>query len=136
MFRKALMLTVMSAVAATATVAAPTAAFAQPYGYDRGYANGDGYYQPARNYRDDRGNRRGYRSSDYRRGNGGRGYRYNDGRCRDQGTGGTIIGAIAGGLLGNALVGRRGDNTAGTIAGAGVGALAGRSIDRSDGRPC
>jgi len=48
----------------------------------------------------------------------------------DNGTGGTIIGAIAGGLLGNAAIGRRGDRTAGTIAGAGVGALVGRAADR------
>ena len=50
-------------------------------------------------------------------------------RCRDNGTGGTIIGAIAGGLLGNAAAGR-GDRGTGTIVGAGVGALAGRAIDR------
>lgn len=49
-------------------------------------------------------------------------------RC-DRGDGGTIIGAIAGGLLGNSIAGR-GDRTAGTLIGAGVGALAGRAIDR------
>ena len=53
----------------------------------------------------------------------GRGY-----RC-DRGTGGTIIGAIAGGLLGNGVAGR-GDRTIGTMVGAGAGALAGRAIDR------
>ena len=50
-------------------------------------------------------------------------------RCRDSGTGGTILGAIAGGLLGNAAAGR-GDRGGGTIIGAGVGALAGRAVDR------
>lgn len=50
-------------------------------------------------------------------------------RCND-GSGGTILGAIAGGLLGNAAVGHRGNNTAGILAGAGVGALAGNAIDR------
>ena len=40
-----------------------------------------------------------------------------------------MIGAIAGGLLGNSVAGY-GDRTAGTIIGAGVGALAGRAIDR------
>ena len=51
-------------------------------------------------------------------------------RC-DKGTGGTLLGAIAGGLLGNAAVGRHGDRTAGTIGGAGVGALLGRAADRN-----
>src|SRR3546814_17906693 len=62
-----------------------------------------------------------YRSADRRY---YRGY-----RC-DSGTGGTILGAIAGGLLGNEVVGRYGDRTAGALVGAGVGALAGRAIDR------
>ena len=52
-------------------------------------------------------------------------------RCRDNGTGGTIIGAIAGGLLGR-TIDTHGDRTTGTVLGAGAGALAGRAIDRSD----
>ena len=76
--------------------------------YQRGYDRGDRYY----------GRDRYYRERDYR-------------RCRDDGTGGTIIGAIAGGLLGNTVAGR-GDHTLGTVLGAGAGALAGRAIDRSD----
>lgn len=56
-----------------------------------------------------------------------RSYRPNR-RC-DRGTGGTILGAIAGGLLGGAAAGR-GDRGVGTVVGAGVGALAGRAIDR------
>jgi hypothetical protein len=50
-------------------------------------------------------------------------------RCREDGTGGAIIGAIAGGLLGNSLAGYR-DRAAGTILGGVGGALAGRAIDR------
>ncbi len=51
-------------------------------------------------------------------------------RCkRDNGTGGLVIGAIAGGLLGHEVAR---DKTAGTIVGGGVGAIAGRAIDRSD----
>ena len=46
-----------------------------------------------------------------------------------KGGGGSIIGAIAGGLLGNAAAGR-GDRGMGTILGAGAGALAGREIGR------
>ncbi len=66
-----------------------------------------------------------------------RGYRYNERyneRCRSDGAAGTIIGAIAGGLLGNSVVGRNGDKTAGTIIGGAVGAVAGRAIDKSDDR--
>jgi Glycine zipper 2TM domain len=93
--------------------------------YDARYGE---YYEGRRDYRRDRGYR------DYRNDRRDRGY-YRGQRC-DRGTGGLIIGAIAGGLLGNEVVGRRGDKTAGAIIGAGVGALAGRAIDRSDGRRC
>lgn len=74
--------------------------------YRPAYRGRDRYYQ--RDYRDDR-------------------------RCRDNGTGGTIIGAIAGGLLGR-TIDTHGDRTVGTVLGAGAGALAGHAIDRS-GRP-
>ena len=47
----------------------------------------------------------------------------------NRGLGGTLIGAIAGGLLGNAVAGR-GDRGIGTVVGAGAGALTGRAIDR------
>lgn len=58
-------------------------------------------------------------------------YRGGDGRyyCRrNDGTTGLVIGAIGGGLLGNAI----GGNTLGTLLGAGGGALLGRSIDRGN----
>ena len=61
-------------------------------------------------------------------------YRDAEGRyyCkRDDGTTGTIVGAIAGGVLGN-LIAPGGSKTLGTILGAGGGALAGRAIDRND----
>jgi uncharacterized protein YcfJ len=67
-----------------------------------------------------------YYDRDYRRYNNRRAAQ----RCRD-GDGGTIVGAIAGGLLGRAVAGR-GDRLLGTVLGAGGGALAGRAIDRSD----
>jgi uncharacterized protein YcfJ len=102
-----------AALAMGAATIAPTTADAQRYrGYDR-------YEQ---RYSGDRYYNRGYRG-DYRN------YRMRQ-KCRD-GDGGTIVGAIAGGLLGNAIAGR-GDRTLGTILGAGGGALAGRAIDRSD----
>ena len=63
-------------------------------------------------------------------------YRGNDGRyyCRrSDGTTGLIVGALAGGLLGNALDGGR-SSTLGTILGAGGGALLGKSIDKGNAR--
>lgn len=111
---------IISAAAVSMAIVSGAPAFARHhsgYGYDRGY--NDGYYQNSRYDDRDYGyrNRRGYEGQ----------------RC-DKGTGGLIIGAIAGGLLGRAVVGRRGDRTAGTIVGAGAGALAGRALDRSDSR--
>ena len=112
-----------AALAMTAGAVVPLApAQAQRYGYDRSY--GDGYYRDGysgydRSYR---GYDRSYRGYD-------RSYRARQ-KCND-GDGGTSVGAIAGGLLGNTVAGR-GDRTIGTILGAGVGALAGRAIDRSD----
>lgn len=126
-------------VASFAATSVP--ASAQSYrGYDRGYdRNYDrGNYYRGDNYRGDRGyrgdryyrNNGAYRNNGYYRGNNRNAY-----RCRDNGTGGTIIGAIAGGLLGNEVAGR-GDRTTGAILGAGVGALAGRAIDKNNGRRC
>ena len=83
--------------------------------YDRGY-HGGGY---ERSYNDGRYDGRYYGRNDYGR------YQ----QCRRQGTTGTIVGAIAGGLLGRAMPG---NNTTGMILGAAGGALAGRAIDRSD----
>lgn len=61
-------------------------------------------------------------------------YRGNDGSyyCkRDDGTTGTIVGAIAGGVLGN-VIAPGGSKTLGTILGGAGGALAGRAIDKDD----
>jgi outer membrane lipoprotein SlyB len=89
------------------------------------HGNDDGYYSRGDRY--DRDDRREYRRGDrYYRNNAYRG----DARC-DKGTGGTLIGAVAGGLLGNEVA-RRGNKTEGSIIGAAVGALAGRAIDKSD----
>jgi hypothetical protein len=136
MFAKTLTFAAAAALSVAALV--PTAAEARHYrggdGYSRHYDGGNYRGEGRRYYRGDRyyGNR-GYNRG-YYAGNGyygGRGY-YR-GRCRDSGTGGTIIGAIAGGLLGHEVAqGRynRGDGTAGAVVGAGIGALAGRAIDR------
>ena len=59
--------------------------------------------------------------------------RYNNRNYRqcDNGTGGTVIGAIAGGLAGHEIAGR-GDRTLGVILGGAVGAIAGRAIDKGN----
>ncbi|SEQ91697.1 glycine zipper 2TM domain-containing protein [Sphingobium sp. YR768] len=124
-------------VASLAVSAAPAQARDHYRGYDRGDYYRGGYDRGYRGY--DRGYRGDYYRGGYDRGYRGDRYRgYRGGyRCRDNGTGGTIIGAIAGGLLGNEIgkgsgrYGRRGDGTTGAIVGAGVGALAGRAIDRN-----
>jgi hypothetical protein len=117
-----------AAVAASAVTLIPTApAMAQGYYGDR-YDYGDRY---ERQYRGDRYDRQ-YRGNDRRYYNNNRRYNYRqryNRRCND-GTTGTIVGAIAGGLLGHEIVGRRGDRTAGTIIGGAVGALGGRAIER------
>jgi uncharacterized protein YcfJ len=118
MFKK---ITLGAAAALTAFTALPAAAEAAPR---RGYYD-NGYY--SQSYRGDRYSRyddRRYANRDYRG-------RYSSQRC-DKGTGGTIIGAIAGGLLGHEVAGR-GDKTVGTIIGGAAGALAGRAIDKNSG---
>lgn len=121
----------LAVVASATALCVPAAVEAQRWD------GGRGYYQQI----DRRGDGRGYdrRGFDDRRGGYGRGDDRRDGRNEyygrggrqrcDKGTGGTILGAIAGGLLGNSVAGR-GDRTAGAVVGAGVGALAGRAIDR------
>ena len=108
---------VLAATAVTGFTATP--AMARGDRYDDGYySRGDRYdrYDDRREYRRER---RYYRDD------------YRNQRCRNSGTGGTIIGAVAGGLLGNEVA-RRGNKTEGSIIGAAVGALAGRAIDKSD----
>ncbi len=113
-----------TAVAVSALVAMPAAAEAQSrYGYYD--ANHNGYY--------DRYDRRYQNRRYYNQRNGvyydNQRYRNYYGRRCSNGSTGTIIGAIAGGLLGSEIAGR-GDRTVGAIIGGAAGALAGRSIDR------
>jgi hypothetical protein len=80
-----------------------------------------------------------YRQGNYqerRLGRNDRIYRGSNGRyyCRrSDGTTGLIVGALAGGLLGNSLDGGR-SSTLGTLLGAGGGALLGQSIDKGNAR--
>jgi hypothetical protein len=112
-----------SALALGATALVPAAAEAQRYGsrYERGYDGYQGGYRDG-GYRDDRGYRQ-YRGKDRR-------YNARSRRGCDN-TGGTIIGALAGGLLGHTVAGR-GDRTLGAVLGAAGGGLAGNAIDKSD----
>jgi uncharacterized protein YcfJ len=115
MFKK---LTIAGAALAMGVTTLVPATPAMAQRYRDGYSQVDRYGNPYRQYRG--------RDYAYR---GNRGYRAAQ-RCRD-GDGGTIVGALAGGLAGNAIAGR-GDRTLGTILGGVVGAVAGRSIDRAD----
>jgi hypothetical protein len=126
----------VGSMAATATPAAARDGYNHTYypgdyyrgnrgGYDRGYRDNRGY----QGYRGDNYYRDGYRGDDRRN------YRHSEYRCRDKGAGGAIIGAIAGGLLGNSVAGY-GDKTTGTVIGGALGAVAGHAIDKGDGRRC
>ena len=105
-----------------ATLGIGTAADARPHDGPR-WHDSRGYDRDYRDGRYDRGYRDYDRRGDYRR------YNYNR-RCSN-GTTGTVVGAIAGGLLGR-TIDSRGDRTLGTVLGAGAGALAGRAVERSD----
>lgn len=120
MFKKSLTAMVLAATAITGFSAAPAAARHNDNGYYNNSRYDNGRYDNGR-YSRSYDNRR----QDYRRDS--RNYRNN--RC-DSGTGGTIIGAAAGGLAGNEVA-RRGDKTEGAIIGAILGGLAGRAIDKS-----
>lgn len=118
---------IMLAALIASPSALPSAALAAPHrgGNDyhwRGDRN-DGW-DPSRHYHS--GNYR-----ERRLGRRDRIYRGGDGRyyCRrSDGTTGLVIGAIAGGLLGNAI----GGNALSTLLGAGGGAALGSSIDRGN----
>ena len=133
-------------MAALAAVSTSTGALAQSWDWHDGYGRGwsDGYYEGQdegydRGWvdgwedRDDHQRRAAYYRDYYDD------YDYAPTRyayappayvCRQSsGTGGLIVGAIAGGLLGHEVA--RHDRPAGTIIGGGVGALAGRALDRS-----
>ncbi len=113
-----------TAIAASALIAMPAAAEAQSrYGYnDNGYYQNQRYSQRynQRQYNQRRYNQRYYNSR----------YGRHYGQNCSSGSTGTIIGAIAGGLLGREVAGR-GDRTVGAIIGGAAGALAGRAIDRN-----
>ena len=115
--------------ALAALLALPVAAQAPAIARDRNHhdyrwdGNRDSRWDPADHYRGGKYRaRRLVRADHIYRGHDGRWY------CRrNDGTTGLVIGAIGGGLLGNAI---SNGGTLGTIIGAGGGALLGRQIDR------
>ena len=130
----------ITAAAASALIALPTAAQAQSYGYydnnryERPY-RGDRSYQTDRYGRTyDRYGRQIASRGDYYDRNYDNRY-YGDRRC--SGTTGTIVGGVAGALLGREITrggGRYGGNsgTTGAIIGGALGALAGRAVDKGN----
>ena len=123
----------IAALMSTATLGMAAPAAAQNGYYDRdGYSSYySGYDRDDRRY-DRRYDRRADRR-DYRQDRRYYNQRYNNRNYRqcDNGTGGTVIGAIAGGRAGHEIAGR-GDRTVGTIIGGAVGAIAGRAIDKGN----
>ena len=105
-------------VAIVATpVALPTVAVAQRWNGDQ-----DGNWDPANRYHDKNYGRRIDENERVYRGSDGRYY------CkRSNGTTGLVLGAVGGGLIGNAL----GGGTLGTLLGAGGGALLGKNLDQN-----
>lgn len=102
------------------------------YDYDRPDPSYGGYYAD-RYYRED-----AQRYRERRLSRNERVYRGQDGRyyCRrSDGTTGLIVGAIAGGVLGN-VIAPGGSEELGTILGAIAGGLAGQAIDRGDDVRC
>jgi len=98
--------------------------------YDYNRPGPDGRYDAARYYREDGRyhERRLSRRDRIYRGDNGQYY------CRrSDGTTGLIVGALAGGVLGNAIA-PGGSETLGTVLGAGAGAVVGREIDRGGAR--
>jgi hypothetical protein len=122
-----------AAILSVAALATAAPAMAHGRGHGHGHYRHHQNYQPvAYNSYDDGGY---YRNARYERRYDDRGYR--DGyRCKPKGTGGLVIGAVVGGLLGREVVGRRGDRTAGAVVGAGAGALAGRALHRAGSNRC
>ncbi len=123
---------VLASVAAFGVASVPASA----QGY---YERGDTYYGREYDRRDDRryareSNAQYYDQRGYADGYRGDDRQYSQNCRRSSGTTGTILGAIAGGLLGREI-GRGGyanrPSTTGLLLGAGAGALAGRAVDKS-----
>jgi hypothetical protein len=126
MFKK---ITFAAVAAVTAMAAIPATAEARPHGNAYGYYNNSAH---ARGYYNNGYAQRGFNDGYY-------GDRYYNGRAysnnryrRCSGTTGTIVGGVAGALLGrSATRDYRHSGTTGTILGGALGALAGNAIGKS-----
>jgi len=125
------------AAVATATLVGGCTEYGDRPGYrGGGYASYD-YNRPDPSYNGydaARYHREGRQYRERRLSRNDRIYRGNDGRyyCRrSDGTTGLIVGAVAGGLLGNA-VSQGGSETLGTLIGAGIGAAIGSEVDKGN----
>jgi len=99
-------------------------------GYRGGYYAAPAYYGGNPYYAGYRGDRR---DNGGWYGRNGRNYGNDYNGCRrDSNTNGTVLGAIAGGVLGN-VIAQQGDKALGTVIGAGLGGVVGNRID-NDGR--
>lgn len=120
---------ILAQVALAALIAAPVAAqTTDSYNWN---GDRDSDWDPAHHYRDGKYEERQLAAED-------RVYRGSDGRyyCkRSDGTTGLIVGAAAGGILGNVIDGG-GNRLAGTLIGGTLGALAGKSIDQNSDVRC
>lgn len=121
---RALLIFALSAFAA----AHPGPALAGHHDDHQGWSQGDDEGDDGDHRDEERQYRRhaDYDHQDYEGDHADRGYRY---RCRNDGTAGLLVGALAGGYLGNRVAGRH-HRTVGTIIGGTGGALAGRALDR------
>lgn len=129
--------TLAAVAAVTAIAVVPGAAEARPHGNAYGYYNNSAHardydrYGYGNNYYGNNGYNNGYYADGYSgdRYYSGRSYR---GSYRCSGTTGTLVGGVAGALLGRSVT-RNGyhSGTTGTILGGALGALAGRAVDKS-----
>ena len=126
------MRTLMMGMAAIGLSVPAAPALAQPYQHDHGRGHAYGHYKHGNEYRPERYYRPGHAETRVTRNT--RIYRGHDGRyyCKhSDGTTGLIIGAAAGGVLGNVL-GKGDSKLLTTVIGGAAGGLLGREIDRGN----
>ncbi len=122
------------ALAAMTTFSAPALADPPRHAPAWGHAKHDRHHDRFDRY--DRRDRDYYRAARYDHRHDWRGRDRDDRRygsyCRrDSNAEGTVVGAVAGGVLGN-VIAPRGSKTLGTVIGAGLGGVVGHEVDKGD----